>query len=260
MTTPRSARRPAGRGGRAANRFSASVEVGADGWATIWVPELAGLFLNGSTERETLREIPQAIKAYQRWLRGHGEPVRVTAAPAVDVVQRSQARARMRWGNTTVLHDFQRPRLTQPELARGLRWMGFMRWDTLLLLAALPPAGLDWTKPGQARTIAQHLRHVANAERWYLDRLALGPFPDLGRTTDPLERIARVRRMTLARLAKMTREERARIRKVDGEWWSARKMLSRILYHERYHLRSMARIGAYHRVRVPERLGGWVRY
>ncbi len=36
-------------------------------------------------------------------------------------------------------------------------------------------------------------------------------------------------------------------------------MLGRFLYHERYHLRSMARIARYHRARVPKGLGGWAR-
>jgi hypothetical protein len=56
----------------------------------------------------------------------------------------------------------------------------------------------------------------------------------------------------------MTREERARIMQAEnGRWWSARKMLGRMLYHERYHIRSMARIARYHRAPVPQGLGGW---
>ncbi len=92
------------------------------------------------------------------------------------------------------------------------------------------------------------------------ERRSLGPFPDLGRTTDPVKRLARVRRMAFARLKRLTPTERARIRKIDHEWWSTRKMLGRFLYHERYHLRSMARIVRYHGVRVPVGVGGWAAY
>lgn len=136
-----------GHDSRSGKRFSASVEVGGDGWATVWVAEFPGLFLNEPSERGALRALPGAIAAYLRWLRRHGEPVRMVAAPAVTVAQRYEVRPRLRWGSYA-----------------------------------------------------------------------------------------------------------------DHEWWSARKMLGRFLYHERYHLRSMARIAAHHGMRVPEVLGGWAQY
>ncbi|MBI3976082.1 MAG: DinB family protein [Armatimonadetes bacterium] len=222
--------------------------------------EFPGLFLNEPSERHALRALPGAIAASLRWLRRHGEPVRSAAAPAVTVASRYVVKPRLRWGGYAVLHQFERPPVTRDEVARALRWMGFMRRDTLALVASLPADGLAWTRPGQERTIKRHLQHVAGAERWYLQRLALGPFPHLGRTSDPIERLARVRKMAVARLRRLTAAERARIHKIDHKWWSARKMLGRFLYHERYHLRSMARIAAHHGVRVPHGLGGWARY
>jgi hypothetical protein len=35
--------------------FSASGEVGGDGWCTAWVPELSGCFVNLSSEKAALR-------------------------------------------------------------------------------------------------------------------------------------------------------------------------------------------------------------
>ena len=240
--------------------FAVSIEVGGDRWTTAWVAEFPGLFVNEPSEQAARRALPAAIAAYLGWLRRHGEPVRVVRAPAVAVAARHQVRARMRWGGYAVLHEFERPPVTRREVARALRWMGYLRRDTLSFIALVPPGGLEWTRPSQERTIAQHLRHIAGAERWYLTRLALGPFPDLGRTTDPIERLARVRRLVVARLRRLTAEERARIIKTEHEWWSARKMLGRFLYHERYHLRSMARIARHHGLKVPPGRGGWPRY
>lgn len=240
--------------------FSASIEVGSDGWSTVWVPEVPGLFLNEPSERSVLRALPEAIAAYLDWLRRYGERVRSPRSIGFTPVERHEVRAGLRWGGYAVLHGFERPPVTRGEIARALRWMRFMRADTLALVALLPSEGLAWTRPGQKRTIKQHLQHIAGAERWYLQRLALGPFADLGRTTNPVERLARVRAMAAARIRRLTAEERARIVKTDHKWWSARKMLGRFLYHERYHLRSMAWIARYHRVRVPEGLGGWAHY
>ena len=241
--------------------FSTSIEVGGDGWCTSWVPELPGCFVNVSSERAALRALPAAILAYLRWLRRHGESVRVPRTVAVRLVERHARPEPMRWGNYEVLHGFERRRLTREEVSRMLRWMRFIRQDTLRLLDLLPAGGLNWSRPGQTRTIGENLHHVARGELWYLSRVALGPPPSVQHAEDPLLSLAQARSTTVARLSRMTREERGRIIQADNRrWWSARKMLGRMLYHERYHVRSMARIARHHRVRVPDGLGGWGRY
>jgi len=242
--------------------FWASIEVGGDGWCTAWVSELPGCFANEPSEKAALGILPKAIRAYLRWLRRHGEPVGLPRAAPLRVAERHKRAESMRWGNYEVLHGFERHPVTRAEVARLLRWMRFMRTDTLQLIGLLPPAALDWSRPGQTRTIGEHLRHVAHAELWYLQRLALGPSPDPAADPhDPVEHLALVRSTVVARLSRMTREERARIVQADnGRWWSPRKMLGRMLYHERYHIRSMARIAGHHRVRVQVGLGGWPRY
>ncbi len=242
--------------------FSAGVEVGVDGWCTAWVPALPGCFVNVPSEKAALRALPGAILAYLRWLRRHGEPVRVPRAAAVRIVERHAWALPMRWGDYYALHDFERRPVTRAEVARVLRWMRFMRYDTLHLLGLLPAGGLRWTRPGQTRTIGKHLDHVADAEPWYLSRVALGrPRGPGARTGDPVERLVRERSRVVARLSRMTPGERARIARAEnGRGWSTRKMLGRMLYHERYHIRSMVRIARHHRVRVPGGLGGWARY
>ncbi len=236
------------------------MEVGGDRWCTVWVPQLPGLFTNAPSERAALRALPETITAYCAWLRGHGEPVRQPRTVRVNVIERHQVREIMRWGDYHVLHTFERAPVTPEEVARALRLMGILRSETLALVDSLPRGARDWTRPGQARTIKRHLEHIAAGERWYLQRLALGPFPSLGRTTNPVERLRRVRTLVGWRLLRLSPEERARIVKTDGKWWSARKMLGRFLYHERYHIRSIARIARYHRVRLAHGLAGWARY
>ena len=242
--------------------FSASIEVGSDGWCTAWVPELTGCFVNELSEKTALRILPKAILAYLRWLRRHGERVGLPRAVAVRPVERHRRAEPMRWGNYEVLHSFERHPVTRVELTRVLRWMRFMRADTLQLLELLPADGLSWSRPGQARTIGEHLHHIARGERWYLERAGLGPSPDsTAGTGDPVRHLATVRSSVVARLSRMTRRERGRIVQADNErWWSTRKMLGRMLYHERYHIRSIVRIARRHRVRVRDGLGGWQRY
>lgn len=240
--------------------YSASLEVGSDGWCTAWIAELPGLFVNAPSERAALRALPEVVTGYLRWLEAHGELPRAPEEVTCTVVERHSVRAHLRWGNYAALHGFERRRVTAREVVRSLRLTGIMRADTARLVQALPAGALRWGRPGNRRTIEEHLRHIAGAERWYLQRLRLEPLPRLGRARDPLDRLARVRAMVGWRLLRMSAQERARIVKTDHEWWSARKMLGRFLYHERYHIRSMARIARAHRADVPEGLGGWARY
>lgn len=209
-------------------------------------------------KKTALRRLPEGISAYLRWLKRHGEQVRLPSRVVVNVVERWPVPWPLRWGDYMVLHGFERPPVTRTEIGPALRKMRFMRSDTLNLLDQLPPEGLAWTRPGQKRTIREHLYHIARGEQGYLRRLDLVP-RKLAPTRDPIRHLANVRAMVISRLSRLTREERARIAQADNEWWSTRKMLGRILYHERYHIRSMARIARYHRVRVPDGLGGWSR-
>jgi len=240
--------------------FSASVERGRDGWCTIWVAELRGLFVNMSSVSAALRALPEAITGYLQWLERQGElpdpPTRFT----VSVAERHRVRSDLRWGEYHALHAFERPPVTPEEVGRALRWMGCMRADTVRLIETLPRKALDWSRPRQQRTIREHLYHLARAERWYLERLGLKPLPTMGTARNPLTRLARVRSLVGWRLMRLTPEECARIIETDGQWWSARKMLGRFLYHERYHLRSIARIVRHHKAPVPQGLCGWPRY
>jgi hypothetical protein len=68
--------------------FSASLEVGPDGWCMVWVPELPGLFVNEPSKKRALRLLPGAIGGYLRWLRRHAEPV--TLLRTVRVVPRER--------------------------------------------------------------------------------------------------------------------------------------------------------------------------
>ena len=241
-------------------RFSACVEVGGDGWCTVWVGELPGFFLNEPSEAEAMDRLPDGIRAYLRWLKRHRDRINVPRAITVSVAERDVHRQGMRYGEYKSLFSTDRPPVTSAEIERAIRWMGYMRADLLRLVGSLPPVAMGWRRPPGARTVERHLRHLASGERWYLQRFPCR-WQRLQRTLDPLERIHRMRRAAIDTLRALTAEERAQIVEPEpGRWWSRRKMLGRILYHERYHIRSIARIAIAHGVPVPRHLGGWDSY
>ncbi len=166
----------------------------------------------------------------------------------------------MKWGSYSALHACDRLPVTTADIEKAIRWMGYMREDLLRLIGRLPPEAMSWRRtPKQEVTVKRYLQHIAGAERWYLQRF-WSRLPRLERAPTPTERLARVRAMAVRRLRRMTAGERSQVVKADYEYWSARKILGRFLYHERYHIRSIARIAIAHGLRIPEGLAGWHTY
>lgn len=206
-----------------------------------------------------MTRLPGGIRAYLRWLKRHGERIEVPRSIRFTVAEREVHRAGMRYGSYKALFSCDRPPVTKAEIERAIRWMGHMRADMLQLVGLLPSGAMDWRKPPGSRTIERHLRHIASAERWYLGRFP-SRWQRMAPERDPIERLHKMRQRVIPMLRVLTAEERAQIVKPEHSWWSRRKMLSRYLYHERYHIRSIARIAIEHGVRVPEGLGGWHSY
>ncbi len=83
---------------------------------------------------------------------------------------------------------------------------------------------------------ADIVNHVAQAERWYFDRLGLSS-PRAGLAEDPAERLRAVHQRTIELLPHLVDE--SIVTEKSGEKWSARKVLRRTLWHRQDHLRQL---------------------
>lgn len=240
--------------------YSALVEVGGDGWCTVWLAELPGFFLNEATEEAALAEIPDGAAAYLRWLQRHGERTEAAGAITYAIAERVTHGADLAYGEYHALFDRERVPPTDGEIEQALRWMGHMRRDLLALVDLLPPGAMEWRRtPDHRFSVGGYLEHVARAERWYLSRIWADEPPfEPGPT--PLQSLTGRRDRAAERLRAISAEDRTRLSERDGELWTARKALGRFLYHERYHIRSIARIARERGVAVPDGLAGWHRY
>jgi hypothetical protein len=241
--------------------FSALVEVGRDGYATVWVGELHGLFVNEPSEEEGLRQLPGAIVAYLQWLRRHGEDIDVPDAATVAVAERQTPDLDLAYGEYVALYDRDRVPVTDDDLVQTTRWMRYMRHDTLDLVGRLPADAIAWRRtPDHEYSIGDYLEHIARAERWYLSRL----WPEVPKHVPgptPLLSLVQSRERALNWLLTMPADLRGKVIDLGGgDLWTARKVLGRYLYHERYHIRSIARIALERGVELPRGLGGWHTY
>jgi uncharacterized damage-inducible protein DinB len=130
-------------------------------------------------------------------------------------------------------------------MERLLRLLAHSRADLLALVQPLPDEFLDWQPDPGAHSLRRVLRHVGNAEEWYVSRLVppetLPPEWEHDKDLAPFEFLEMERRTAIARLRQLTEEERSGVfcpsawTRHPEEAWTARKVLRRFLEHEREH-------------------------
>lgn len=209
-------------GGREATTRS-TVEVGvedieANHWVA-WVFAVPGCFGSGRTEEEALANVPDALREDS----GADVP-----AESIVVVERWRATAARKDPDFVVnaLFDDDRRPFTAVEVDEGIRRLGQNR------------ERLEAVLTGQFLTeeVLGVLRHLAQAEHWYLNNLDLAPTGE-ELPADPRERLTRVRHWLVESLPGLVGSNLHANR--SGEGWTPRKLLRRAIWHERDHLRQI---------------------
>jgi len=183
------------------------------------VPALPGASARGDTLEEAKENIRVAINDYLSLLRDVGEPV----PKASEDIHLEFEEA----SSTTFLTDYD---MLQPnEMETLIRWMAISRQELMDLARDLPGEAFDWKPDADTFSIGGLLCHMADADFWFTDRLKQWP-------EAPLYRLAATRGVALERLRALTTEERSRVTIHQGEEWTPRKVVRRMLEHEREHI------------------------
>ena len=180
------------------------------------VPALPGASARGQTIEEAKGKIREAIEAYLSLLRDVGEPVPKASEDLHLEFEEV--------GGTTFLTDFDA--LRPNEMETLFRWMAISRQELMDLVRDLPEETLDWQLDDDTPSIHRVLSQIAEADLWYTDRLKRWP-------EAPLFRLAAARGVALERLRALTEAERAKVTTFEGEEWTPRKIIRRMLEHER---------------------------
>jgi len=224
-------------------KFALGLEQTEPGKWIAWVVDLPGCFARASARDEVVRCAPRAIADYFNWRDGY-ERVSSEAIEqmGIEVVEefRNYETLDGYWVNAFFAWD-RRPLLAGE--IDDVRWLlSCMRSDLISAVRRVPAAALDQPIAGERfGTIAGILTHAATAERWYLDKLGLAPQKEtLG--TDPFAMLESVRRHLLMHLPRFAND--ATVSEGHGEFWSARKVARRALWHERVHTWHIQRLTA----------------
>ncbi len=244
--------------------FRALLEIGPDGSTLAAIAELPGCFARAPTKDEALSKLQNALAAHLAWLRQCGEPgPRRRQAVAIEVAEELVVTCDVKEGYSAAFFAADLAPTTPELAARFVRLLGYSRAALLQSVAGLSAAALDRTDPKRRRarpkgeapapaSIRAVLAHVARTEPWYASRLERdeaaarracdAAMALAARARDTLDLLDRTREGALARLARLTDEERVRVTIHRDEPWSAHKVLRRLLFHERLHARSIAKM------------------
>jgi uncharacterized damage-inducible protein DinB len=156
-------------------------------------------------------------------------------------------------GGTNALFTPELEVTTQKEIDQCIQRMGWNREDLLSLVKQLPKSVIKKCPPKEPRSIANALSHIADAELWYISRL----HRDMRKESrllprDPFKRLAKAREITCQALLSLTPQELKNVyiptmwcsprQRLLKEKWTAKKVLRRLLEHERQHTQYIKRL------------------
>jgi predicted RNase H-like HicB family nuclease len=186
------------------------------------VPALPGAAARGQTVEEAKEKVREAIGVYLALLRDVGEPVpRASEELRLEFEEIDQ---------TTFPTDYDILRPNEMEML--LRWLAISRQELVDLVKNLSEETLDWRQNKDTPCIRQLLCSIAEADLWYTDRLKRWP-------EAPLFRLAATRGVALERLRALPETEWDNFTIYDGKKWTLRKILRRMLEHEREQLQQI---------------------
>ncbi len=231
-------------------RIRIGLENNIENRSLAWALDFPGCFAFGEDEAEALIRLPKALLKYEIWIKDH------TPSPWIhfdDLDLYVAERVNNFWMKEDYtlgapgegyeinawFKDDWRP-LTAIEIDHGLKIYNWQREELLAGISTIEPGILEMQRPGERMNIYGILKHIANAELYYLNRLKLVDADRSDLKSDPQKRLAQTRKWINDIFPEF--EDRVDVRGVEGEFWSFRKILRRTLWHQRDHIEHIKKL------------------
>jgi hypothetical protein len=220
------------------------LENNIEGCSLAWALDYPGCFAYGMDEAEALIRLPRALLKYEIWIKDHTPQAWVDFKDMdmrvvdrfdtfcindmYELVPEGQGYEINAW----FLDDW-RP-LSKIEIEQGLKIFHWQREELLAGLSTLDPEILEKDFPGHRWNILGIVKHIANAELYYLSRMNLTDLTRQDLLPDPEARL----KQTAEQVDKIfpSFADLVKVVGIEGEFWSYRKILRRTLWHQRDHI------------------------
>lgn len=237
--------------------WSVNLEHG-ERWWYAHVTELPGCFTRGETREEVLTALRDAIADHIAFLEARGHPVDATTLDFGVVEEIHGIPELGEAGGAVALFSSDEEPVGEVVFSH---FLDLMRWNRGELFGIVEPLSEDErnARPLPDKwTIEETLRHVANAEEWYVSRFGAEiqeEYEGFIRGMNPEERWSSIlERLEATRRGGVHSLEYAFGRGVEGvftraaytqhpeERWTFRKVLRRFVEHEREHIGTIKRV------------------
>jgi predicted RNase H-like HicB family nuclease/uncharacterized damage-inducible protein DinB len=216
--------------------YKVYLQVKRTGQTHAHVPALPGCNWLAVSPEEACQQAEVGIRRHLDWLRRYENdtaPCSETVSPVV--VQKHMSTARE--GHLVGFFEYDLQPVRPEEIPGFLALMCCAREELLALTQELPEALLSWRPGPKEWSIAEVLRHVAGAQRYYLTRII---HPDKVPVQQPSrsvwKRLATMQALSIELLGELSGEQlSAVVAASSGELWTARKVFRRFIEHEREH-------------------------
>jgi predicted RNase H-like HicB family nuclease len=211
-------------------RFPIGLEQGPDGSALAHSLSLPGCTAFGASPEAAAAAFQNALADWLALLSAAGEPVPPTDAELeVSVDEWISTDADVSAGESTACFAADLAALSEAEIDRGLRVLGELRGRLLARVRRQPAAVLD-AETDAGWTVRQILEELARGTWWTLSRLGASPMADPAEGT--LGRLDTALALAVQAFAHLPAERRGLRLEMDGEEWTPRKVMRRLLWQE----------------------------
>jgi hypothetical protein len=224
------------------------LENNFNGRSLAWALDYPGCFSYGNDATEAVVGIPRALIEYQKriekntdkpWLDLGDFDVRL-----VELFEDYHINVMYEWAEEGKLiqswyrHDW-KP-LTRQDIEHIGLLLKWSRSEILEILNPLSEEQLAFQPEGERWSIQGIAAHVGTTEWWLLDRIGMASIPRASLVPDVKERMQQTRTVVEKALPELAGLEQ--VVGKEGEFWSPRKVMRRLLWHEMDHIQHIQKL------------------
>lgn len=211
-------------------RFPVGLEQGPDGSVLAHSLSVPGCTALGGSPQAAVAAFEGALREWLAFLARAGEPVPPAGAELeVAVDEWVSSDSDVAAGESSACFAADLAALTDDDIDRGLRCLGDLRGQLLDRVRRQPPAVLD-VESDAGWTVRAILEELARSLWWTLSRLGASPMAEPPDST--LGRLDTSAALAVQVLAHLPADRRGLRLELDGEEWTPRKVMRRLLWQE----------------------------